>query len=184
MADIDPSGLISLLIAASTDQKKNDRMEEIQKEIANLDAARAKFEAAKENQQIDLTQALGAREDATKILTLAETRSAGLDAREAKMAEVQQAIQAEHQKWEMEVRQPTDAAHKDREIILAHREETVTAREQKVEDREHALVARETEADQQMDTYHGMVTELSDVIAKHNVSRGTPGTGVGLDPVG
>jgi len=170
---------MALLIAMQSDEKKGARLAEIHAAMAELDQAREKLEATRQANQQEIAAAAQLKADAEATGQHAAARAAELDAREAKMAEVQQAIQAEHQKWETEVRQPTDAVHIERGKDLAARETAMTFREKEVAESAAKLREDQTNAASLTERYGTMIAELLAVLEKQGVLPGE-----GLDPAG
>ena len=176
MAALD-NDTISLLVAISSDEKKAARLSELQTAMAELAAAQAKLEEERQAQAAENKAALEDRGVAEKLTAALADRSAELDAREAKMAEVQAGIQAEHQKWETEVRQPVTKEQADALLDLQTREQVVTARKEELDEASIRLREARNYADGIIGHYSGMIAELLAVLEKQ---KALPGAG--LDP--
>jgi len=168
---------LTLLMAMTSDDKKLAILKEIDDARQEAKAAQADAEKVVSMVHDERAEAQRLKAEAEAMRQSIEGRAAELDAREAKMAEVQQGFQAEHQKWETEVRQPTDAVHIERGKDLAARETAMTFREKEVLESAAIASKAQAKADGIINHYGAMLAELLAVLEKQGALPGT-----GLDP--
>jgi hypothetical protein len=143
MAQLPETDLISLIMAVSSDEKKNARLQEIMDGLKAVEAANAEGEKLAEEMRARNADATRDRAQAEARYSAAVARGRVLDERERTLSDHNQALIAEKAAWE-KIRQQVDAEHKGKAEAQAKLEEELIRREQAVQARETVVAVRET----------------------------------------
>jgi hypothetical protein len=143
--DLSTSDILGLMVAARTDEATTERLQQLHEMLAKIEAAKA------ENEKI--AAACGRdKNEAARLVGVAETRHQNASGKEQKvardervLAEVQANIQAEKVAWE-KVRQQVDKEQKETKASQLAKDEELSQREQAVAAREADVKAREDAA--------------------------------------
>jgi hypothetical protein len=145
MAQLPETDLISLIMAISSDEKKNARLQEIMDALKAVEAANAKGEELAQEMRDRNAAASRASAQAEARYSAAVAKERVLDERERTLSDHNQALIAEKAAWE-KIRQQVDEEQKGKAGAQAKLEEELIRREQDVKTRETMAEGRERTA--------------------------------------
>jgi len=154
--DLPTSDVLALLLAASSDDQKNRRLEELLQAQKALDAQKAEIAALAAAATKDKAAAERIKAAADAVNAGLDGRRIGMDEQERQMADVLNGMNAEKAAWE-QVRQAVDQSHIEHEARLEAADVALSTRETAVGEREKFVTAREQAAAEAQGKYESLL---------------------------